>query len=101
MNLLFHVGELSISDVESILEFTQTKTSRHMAYLKNAGMVGSRQQDQWVFYSLREESLNMVSQIFRFLEKDQMLLDDLKTYETLKANRELADSKIQAKGYQL
>lgn len=101
MHLLFRVGELSISDVETILEFTQTKTSRHMAYLKNAGMVSARQQDQWVFYSLREESINMVDQIFRFLEKDQMLQNDLLTYETLKANRELAESKIQAKGYQI
>ncbi len=100
MHLLFRVEELSISDIETILEFTQTKTSRHMAYLKNAGMVSSRQQDQWVFYSLRDESLNMVSQIFSFLEKDQLLQHDLDVYETLKANRELAISKIKAKGYQ-
>lgn len=101
MHLLFNVGELSISDLETILDFTQTKTSRHMTFLKTAGMVNSRQQDQWVFYSLKEEGLNMVSQIFSFLEKDQVLITDLETYETLRSNRELASSKIEAKGYRV
>mgnify|MGYP002777114267 CR=1 FL=1 len=70
-----------------------------MSFLRNAGMVTSRQQDQWVFYSIREESYNMVKQIFNFLEKDTLLTQDLKTYETLKTNRELAVNKLEAKDY--
>lgn len=101
LHLLFQTDELSISDLVTILDFTQTKTSRHMAFLKNAGMVSSRNQDQWVFYSIREESYNMVNQIFGFLEKDILLQKDLKTYETLKSNRELAINKIEAKDYRL
>ena len=46
--------ELSISDLEHILDFTQTKTSRHLIYLKNAGLVGSRRVDQWTFYYILE-----------------------------------------------
>ena len=99
LNLLFHIGELTISDLVSILDFTQTKTSRHMSFLRNAGMVTARHQDQWVFYSIREESYNMVKQIFNFVEKDPMLLKDIKTYETLKNNRELAVNKLEAKDY--
>ncbi len=101
LHLLFHTDELTISDLVTILDFTQTKTSRHMSFLKNAGMVTSRNQDQWVFYSIREESYNMVKQIFGFLEKDGLLLSDLETYETLKSNRELAINKIEAKDYRL
>ncbi len=101
LHLLFHTDELTISDLVTILDFTQTKTSRHMSFLKNAGMVTSRNQDQWVFYSIREESYNMVKQIFGFLEKDPILLEDLKTYGTLKSNRELAINKIEAKDYRL
>ncbi len=99
LHLLFNTGELTISDLVSILDFTQTKTSRHMSFLRNAGMVSSRQQDQWVFYSIREESYNMVKQIFNFLEKDPLLTHDLKIYETLKNNRELASNKLEAKDY--
>ena len=101
LHLLFRKEELTISDLETILDFTQTKTSRHMSFLRNARVVVSRQEDQWVFYSIREESYNMVSQIFNFLEKDPILQKDLYTYETLKGNRELAKNKIEAKNYRI
>lgn len=42
LHLLMQNEELCISDLEHILEFTQTKTSRHVTYLKNAGLIGSR-----------------------------------------------------------
>ena len=99
LNLLFHCNELTISDLVTILDFTQTKTSRHMSFLKNAGVVSSRNHDQWIFYSIRDEAFNMVSQIVDFLEKDSILQGDLQTYETLKSNRELAANKIKAKDY--
>jgi len=99
LHLLFQYGELTISDLVIILDFTQTKTSRHMTFLKNAGMVSSHTKDQWVFYHIREEGYNMISQIFNFLEKDPTLIQDKKTYETLRNNRELAINKIEAKDY--
>lgn len=95
--LLHNNPELSISDIEQILNFTQTKTSRHMIYLKNAGLVSPRKKDQWVFYGLKEEVKDIVSQIFQFLSKDQILLGDLETYQILNSNRELAINKIQRK----
>ncbi|MBY0424376.1 MAG: metalloregulator ArsR/SmtB family transcription factor, partial [Cytophagales bacterium] len=55
MYLLFQNQEMCISDLELILDFTQTKTSRHLIYLKNAGLVSYRKFDQWVFYSIKEE----------------------------------------------
>ena len=99
LNLLFHCKELTISDLVTILDFTQTKTSRHMSFLKNAGVVSARNHDQWIFYSVREEAFNMVNQIVNFLEKDAILQNDLQTYETLKSNRELAINKVEAKDY--
>lgn len=99
LNLLFHCNELTISDLVTIFSFTQTKTSRHMSFLKNAGVVSSRNHDQWVFYSVREEAYDMVSQIMGFLDKDSVLQDDLKIFETLKSNRELAANKLEAKEY--
>lgn len=99
LHLLFHCQELTISDLVTILEFTQTKTSRHMAFLKNAGVVSARNHDQWVFYRVREEAYNMVNQIVDFLEKDSILLADLDTFETVRSNRNLAANKVEAKGY--
>ncbi len=99
IHLLYMKKELCISDLEMILDFTQTKTSRHIAYLKNAGLVSSRKVDQWVIYSIKEEVIDFVGQIFEFLSKDAVLERDLETYDIMESNRELSSSKIQLKGW--
>ncbi len=55
VNLLFE-KELCVCDIMEVLEITQTKASRHLIYLKNAGLVSDRKQAQWVYYSLIKES---------------------------------------------
>ncbi len=101
IHLLYKKEELSISDLEYILDFTQTKTSRHIAYLKNAGLVTFRKYDQWVFYSIKEEVLDMVSQVFEFLSRDSILQKDLSVYNTMNANLALSKNRIEAKSYRL
>ncbi|MGL1887565.1 MAG: metalloregulator ArsR/SmtB family transcription factor [Reichenbachiella sp.] len=93
MFLLFNHDELCISDMEHILDFTQTKTSRHITYLKNAGLLNSRKDDQWVVYEIKEEVLGMVDQIFKFLNKDTQLQKDDEVYQVLHSNRELSINK--------
>jgi len=97
LHLLYHHKELCISDLEHILDFTQTKTSRHLAYLRNSGLVGSKKMDQWVFYFLKDEVHDFVSQIFSYLYKDTLLTRDLDTFKILESNRELAIHKIKNK----
>ena len=99
MHLLYKNNELTISDLEHILDFAQTKTSRHITYLKNSNIVNARKVDQWVFYSIREEVEDIISQIFTFLTKDNVLQKDQETYEVLKSNRELAESRVQSRGW--
>ena len=99
MHLLHRNHELTISDLEHILDFTQTKTSRHITYLKNSNIVNARKVDQWVFYSIREEVEEIISQIFTFLTKDGVLQKDQETYEVLKSNRELAASRVNSRGW--
>ncbi|MHA7130320.1 ArsR/SmtB family transcription factor [Algoriphagus namhaensis] len=99
IHLLIWNKELSISDLELILDYTQTKTSRHLIYLKNAGLLGSRRVDQWVFYYILEEYLEIIQQIFKFIQKDPSLIKDQETFEILKSNRELAINKIENNQY--
>jgi ArsR family transcriptional regulator, arsenate/arsenite/antimonite-responsive transcriptional repressor len=99
IHLLMLNKELSISDLEHILDFTQTKTSRHLIYLKNAGLLGSRRMDQWMFYYILEEYIEIIQQIFKFIQKDPSLIRDQGTYEILKSNRELAINKIEHNQY--
>ena len=95
--LIYKKEELCISDLEHILDFTQTKTSRHLTYLKNSGILSIRKQDQWAFYYIKDEVKDIIKQIFDFLDKDQTLKKDLLTYQTLNSNRELAVNKIENK----
>ncbi len=99
LHLLIERREMCITDLEHILDFTQTKTSRHLAYLKNSGIVSTRKVDQWVFYSVREEVYDFLSQVMSFVKKDATLLNDLKNYDTMYSNRELAAYKIESRKY--
>lgn len=94
LNLFLKKGPMTISDLEHILDFTQTKTSRHITYLKNSSMLTSQKLDQWVIYSIKEEAYEVISQFIGFVEKDTQLIHDLDVYDTLFNNRELAQNKI-------
>lgn len=96
---MFQQKELTISDLESVLEFTQTKTSRHITYLKNSGLLNTRKQDQWVFYSIRDEVYDIVNQMISFLQKDAQMIEDLEALRIMDSNRELATNKLAAKDY--
>lgn len=95
MNLIMNNGEMCITDLEHILEFTQTKTSRHLLYLKNSGILTSRKYNQWVFYQIKDEVFDLIKQIFQFLRRDPALEKDQQIYQTLFTNRELALNKLQ------
>ena len=100
LHLIFTNGEMCISDLEKILDFTQAKTSRHLIYLKNSGILTFRRYNHWVFYQIKDEVAEIIKQIFQFLRKDQQLQKDQEIYETLFSNRELAVNKVQIEAWQ-
>ncbi len=51
VNLLLE-GELCVCEVMQILGATQSKSSRHLTYLKNAGLVKHKRKRLWIYYSL-------------------------------------------------
>jgi ArsR family transcriptional regulator len=99
LNLMFLKGEMCITDLEIILEFTQAKTSRHLSYLKNSGIVNARKADQWVFYSIKEEVTDLIKLIFDYFDKDHILKKDLENFETLLNQDELAKFHQKEKSY--
>lgn len=94
LHLILRNKELCTSDLEQVLDFTQTKTSRHLAYLRNASLVSTRKLDQWVFYSIKDEAADFAAQIFSYMERDATLQKDQETYQILYSNRELAVNKL-------
>lgn len=67
-------GELCVCDIMSILGATQSKTSRHLAYLRSAGLVRDRRDGQWIYYSLAAPSGRLQRRVFDWL---QHAADDL------------------------
>ncbi len=95
LNLIMNNGEMCISDLERILEFTQAKTSRHLIYLKNSGILSTRKFNQWAFYQIKEEVVDILKQMLEFIRRDPVLQSDQEIFQTLFSNRELALNKLQ------
>lgn len=53
LNLLL-AGEVCVCDIHDTLGIPQPKASRHLAYLRAAGLVDARKDGQWVHYRLSE-----------------------------------------------
>lgn len=49
---LLRDGELCVCDIVSILRIPQPKASRHLAYLRRAGLVVARKDGHWNYYRL-------------------------------------------------
>ncbi len=94
LNALLNGGLLTITDLELILEFSQAKTSRHITYLRNAGLINNKRVDKYSFYSINEEWTEIISHLISYMEKDNALKKDYETLEVLNSNRELSSSKV-------
>ena len=49
---LVQQGELCVCDLVAILDLPQPTVSRHLSYLRKAGLVKVRQEHSWNFYAL-------------------------------------------------
>jgi ArsR family transcriptional regulator len=81
LNLLFH-GELCGCDIQHVLGATQSTVSRHLSYLKNAGLVLDRRAGYRVYYRLVQSQDPEMTALFHYLAlafgKDKALKGDMK-----------------------
>jgi ArsR family transcriptional regulator len=49
---LLATGEVCVCHIHESLRLPQPKVSRHLAYLRRAGLVGTRREGLWVYYRL-------------------------------------------------
>jgi ArsR family transcriptional regulator len=49
---LLTTGEVCVCHIHDSLKIAQPKASRHLAYLRRAGLVTTRREGLWVYYSL-------------------------------------------------
>lgn len=79
LNLLLH-GELCVCDIQYVLATSQPNVSRHLAYLKNSGLLIDRRDGYRIYYQLAEPKQGLRKRLFEFLQEayknEEQLRDD-------------------------
>jgi ArsR family transcriptional regulator len=90
MTLLLENEELCVCDLVGALGETQSKVSRHLRYLYNAGLVQDRREGLWMHYristELKPEQATVLAALSEAVSAEQKrdLLDALKKWFTRK-----------------
>lgn len=62
-------GELCVCEFMAILNLPQSTVSRHLAYLKNSGLVSDQRRGTWMHYSLVDGDTIFHRELLDFLKK--------------------------------
>lgn len=62
---LLLAGEVCVCEIHGALKISQPKASRHLAYLRRAGLVVARREGLWMHYRLADASEAVVDDIRR------------------------------------
>jgi len=76
--------EICVSSFTGVLGDSQPKISRHLAYLRNAGVVEVRRDGKWMYYSISTElddnGRRLLSELFKWMEGQERLDLDREKY---------------------
>lgn len=80
MALLHREGELCVCELTRALDITQPRASKHLAALRDAGLVRMRRDAQWVLYAVADDAGPWLADVLtatgRTLADDPDLADD-------------------------
>lgn len=62
---LMREGEICVYFLVEVLEESQPKISRHLAFLRNAGIVEARREGKWIHYKIAEPKDDFAAQMLR------------------------------------
>ena len=86
--LLSQVGELCVCELTYTLDLSQPVISRHLAQLKQAGLLSSRKQGLWVYYQLNNSlaswAKNIIETTRNGVVNTSPYQDDLTTLTNMK-----------------
>ncbi|HEX7652765.1 MAG TPA: metalloregulator ArsR/SmtB family transcription factor [Verrucomicrobiae bacterium] len=84
---LMQGGEICVCHLQGVLDTNQPKISRHLAYLRRAGLVASRREGKWMHYRLKPQAPTQQTALDNILQglagetqirKDQQRLQQLR-----------------------
>ncbi len=65
-------GEVTVTDLVDALEIPQANVSQHLAVLRDKGLVTSRRDGQWAYYSLTSPKIIQAVDLLRAVMHEQM-----------------------------
>jgi ArsR family transcriptional regulator len=83
-------GELCVCEVERVWNISQSRASRHLRYLLNAGVVEDRREGLWVYYRVAQpasEQQRLLLEALRGLLRDIAIPDISPELESMRAQR--------------
>jgi len=92
--LIQQVGELCVCELTHSLNLAQPVISRHLAQLKDAGLLLSRRQGLWVYYRINSDTPKWVSQLIQITADG--IASSSPYQDDLQALKQMADRPNQA-----
>jgi len=86
---LLEAGGLCVCQVQAVLGLAPSTVSKHLAILKNAGLVEDRRDGKWIEYGLTDQSHNphakpVLDLLHHTLDRDPAVLADRKRLREIK-----------------
>ncbi len=85
-------GELCVCDLMAVLDLPQSTVSRHLAYLRNAGLADDQRKGVWMYYRLPEHVNDIIAEILAVVRlaakgSEQAAMDRQRLKEYLREKR--------------
>jgi ArsR family transcriptional regulator len=61
-------GPICVCHLDDVLPYSQPKISKHLAVLRQAGLLESRREGSWVYYTANEDALDVAREFLEGLE---------------------------------
>ena len=86
---VLHKGELCVCQLIELFGLAPSTVSKHMSVLRHAGLVKSRKNGRWVYYSLIDGKIDSIAKdaltlVLSNLNKDSSILSDIKKIKKIK-----------------
>lgn len=73
--LLAQYGPLCVCEFTHVLALSQPKISRHLALLRQTGLVTTERQGQWIYYQLSSALPSWLQQLLHQLNQQNVLVE--------------------------
>jgi ArsR family transcriptional regulator len=78
---LMRSGEVCVCHLQNVLQTNQPKISRHLAYLRKAGLVKARRDGKWTHYRLdqiQRDKAKILEQVLESLAEEPQIKQDIR-----------------------